>query len=511
MPAAKGGDSKQALVVTLVCFIVLSLILGILTYIGFAGQDPLDKAKKEADRAASEAKALDDTHEAEVALLRSYMGIPPEAGKVQASYEKVSGQNAKDDSFKNLETVRQVANTYGWDPQKYTPKETVKSLKDKQDEKIKELEGKVAQLEGDLKKQTDAAKNAKASRDDLENKYNKALQDHNAKQKEQDENYAKKLEENRTGFGDSGKAIAELKEQMEKKDTDYAKTLKAKDKEIKDMQTLVNKLEDKRPQANPLTLERPRGKIVLMDKTGQLPYINLGSGDRVKPQLTFSVHAVGSDGRPVKESKGSLEVVHVVNEHLSQARVTAQTNVARNPIATGDVLMNAAWDPDQKQHVAIAGIVDLTGDLRKDRPGDAKRALDDFRRTLEGQNIVVDAWIDFSDNSVKGPGLSRQTDYLILGEMPEEKTALRKEGEDTKASARDAARTEAGKLADEAKRLGVPIVKLRDFLAMTGYRLPRSQNENNLEKLHSTVPSVTSPLSKPERQPTPGEGKEKQP
>lgn len=509
MPAAKAGESKQALVVTLVCFIVLSIILMVLTYVGFSGQGPLEAEKKKADKEAADAKAMDDTHESEVALLRSYAGLPPEAGKVQAAYERVNGQGAKTDTFNHLDAVKKVVAEFGWDPQKNAPKDTFLTRKEKQDEKIKELEGKLAQLEGDLKKQTDAAKTAKAARDKAEDDYKKALADHSAIQKKQDEEYAKKLEEIRGGFGDSGKAIADLKEQMEKKDTDYAKTLKAKDKEIKDLQTLVNKLEDKRPQINPLTMDRPRGKIVLMDRTGQLPYINLGSADRVKPQLTFSVHALGSDGRPLKDSKGSLEVIHIVNEHLSQCRVISQANASRDPIATGDVLMNASWDPDQKQHVAIAGIVDLTGDLRKDRPADATRALKDFVASLENQNIVVDAWIDFTDNSLKGKGITRQTDFLILGEMPEEKAAIRKDGDDAKATQRDVTRTEAAKLADEAKRLGVPVVKLRDFLAMTGYRMPRNQNENNLDKLHSTVPAVTSPVGRPEPRPTPGEGKDK--
>jgi hypothetical protein len=509
MPAAKVGESKQALVVTLVCFIVLSIILMVLTYVGFSGQGPLEEAKKKADRELLDAKSLDDTHESEVALLRSYAGEPPEAGKVQAAFEKVNGTGAKTDSFNHLDAVKKVVADFGWDPQKYAPKDTFKSRKEKQDEKIKELDGKIAQLEGDLKKQTDSAKTAKAARDDFEAKYNKALADHTANLKKLDDEYAKKLEAIRTDFGDSGKAIGDLKELIEKKDTDYAKTLKAKDKEIKELQTLANKLEDKRPQINPLTVERPRGKIVLMDRTGHLPYINLGSGDRVKPQLTFSVHAVGSDGRPLKDSKGSLEVIHIVNEHLSQCRVLTQSNPSRDPIATGDVLMNAAWDPDQKQHVAIAGMVDLTGDLRKDRPADATRALKDFVASLENQNMVVDAWIDFTDNSLKGKGLSRQTDFLILGEMPEEKAAIRKDGDDAKATQRDVTRTEAAKLADEAKKLGVPIVKLRDFLAMTGYRMPRSQNESNLEKLHSTVPAITSPVAKPAPRTTPGEAKEK--
>src|SRR5439155_13167163 len=141
-----------------------------------------------------------------------------------------------------------------------------------------------------------------------------------------------------------------------------------------DLHILVDKLEERKPKTNALTLDQPKGKIVFMDKTGTLPYINLGSADRVRPQLTFSIHRVGSDGRPLKESKGSLEVLNVIGEHLSQARITEQTDSARDPVGSGDVLMNAAWDPNQKRHVAIDGIVDLTGGATKNyRPADATR------------------------------------------------------------------------------------------------------------------------------------------
>ena len=45
------------------------------------------------------------------------------------------------------------------------------------------------------------------------------------------------------------------------------------------------------------------------------------------------------------------------------------------------------------------------------------RNLMDFSRQLEGQNIVVDAFLDLKDNSIKGQ-IPRQTDSLILGETP---------------------------------------------------------------------------------------------
>src|SRR5262249_60294968 len=52
------------------------------------------------------------------------------------------------------------------------------------------------------------------------------------------------------------------------------------------------------------------------------------------------------------------------------------------------------------------------------------------------------------------------------------------------------------KRGDEATKLGVPIIKLRDFLAMTGQRPARSTQEDSLNKIHSSVPATGSPIEK---------------
>src|SRR5262249_56721082 len=84
------------------------------------------------------------------------------------------------------------------------------------------------------------------------------------------------------------------------------------------------------------------GKVVAFNGSGSMPYINLGSADGVKPELTFTVCSADVDGHPVlhnvlgpdqkpvpgpgnkplKEGKATIEVVNVLEPHLSQARIT---------------------------------------------------------------------------------------------------------------------------------------------------------------------------------------------
>jgi RNA polymerase sigma factor (sigma-70 family) len=86
-------------------------------------------------------------------------------------------------------------------------------------------------------------------------------------------------------------------------------------------------------------------KVVRLDRAGKTSYINLGSDDRVTSGLTFRVHGVGRDGKPLPSAKGTVEVVKVLGRHLSQARVTSVADADRDPILPGDLLFNNSWRP----------------------------------------------------------------------------------------------------------------------------------------------------------------------
>jgi hypothetical protein len=499
MPAVKAGESKQALVVTLVFFILLSIVLGILTYMGYSDADKYDKEKKTAENNEKNAKSERDTQRNMNLLYRAYLGVPAaDKAELPVAYtdytSKVAGKGDKDGNDKALADLEK---NLGWDKQKGLPNtDMVRAVAELQ-KKNKEFQDQLAQKDEELKKREADVKKARTDRDNAEVEFKKQLADLGKRADDDLKKYEKAVADARTEYGDQGKQIEQLKEALDNLLKEKEKLGLKKDKEIKDLHTQLARLEDRKPKYNALTFDKPKGKIVLMGKTGELPYINLGNADRVKPQLTFAIHGTGADGRPTKDPKGSLEVIHVIGEHLSQARITNQADAAHDPVVTGDVLINPAWDPNQQRHIAIAGIVDLTGDARKDRPTEADRAVKDFMRALENQNMVVDAWLDIINNSIQGKGISRNTDYLILAPLPEERGYGTVREDDPKTRQRDDVRKLATKMQDEATRMGVPIIKLRDFLTMTGFRQPRTQEDDNLRKVHSSVPAITSPLPKP--------------
>jgi hypothetical protein len=202
-------------------------------------------------------------------------------------------------------------------------------------------------------------------------------------------------------------------------------------------------------------------KIVALDRRGTMPYINLGSADHVTPQLTFSVHGVGPNGKPLPTVKGTIEVVKVLNDHLSQARVTSVSDPGRDPILKGDLLFNPSWHPTQKKHIALAGLIDLVGDGRDSLP--------EMLRGLRRFNIEVDTWMSPKDASVQGKGITNQTDFLVVGSGSEGLTGAR--SRDPKfGPALDKAIKD---LKEKAAANGVAIVSLKKYMELIGYRVPR--------------------------------------
>jgi hypothetical protein len=152
--------------------------------------------------------------------------------------------------------------------------------------------------------------------------------------------------------------------------------------------------------------------------------------------------------------------------------------------------------------VAIAGIIDLNGDGVDDTP--------DLIRTLDKQGITVDAWLDLRDRTVKGPGMTEKTTYLILGEKP----VLPPNVIPGSNAVADAATEVLGKIEEmkaKARDLGAEQVQYRRFLSLIGYRLPRQMQPADYSQ-SSYLRHAASTMKKPdqEKEEKPQEGKPKE-
>lgn len=255
----------------------------------------------------------------------------------------------------------------------------------------------------------------------------------------------------------------EMIEQLTKDRDDLAAKLKAT---IDANKKEVERLKEKIGQVDLLAYDRAKAKVfqVLGQDTVVL---DVGSADFVKPGLTFSVFTPDTY-KPNAPRKGSVEVVRTLTDHTCEARVTEVAFPVRDPILKGDQLYNPAWSPGLKEHVAIAGIIDLTGDGRDNTA--------EFVRNLEKMGIVVDDYYDFSTSppTRKGAGMTRErTSYLILGEKPNLDQGGGAKELDARTERKMNIREQVDKLEKEAIDKGITTVPARRFMALVGYKVPK--------------------------------------
>ncbi|OAI46638.1 hypothetical protein AYO44_11015 [Planctomycetaceae bacterium SCGC AG-212-F19] len=245
---------------------------------------------------------------------------------------------------------------------------------------------------------------------------------------------------------------------------------------LKDAELKMKKLEEKIPLIDLLAYDKPKGKILTVEGQQQtVVHLNLGSADFVKPGLTFSVFGEG-EYKPTAERKAALVVVEVTDAHRCRARVTEIKNAARRPIVAGDQLYNPAWTPGLRERVALAGRIDLQCDGRDNTAA--------FIQALEKEGMIVDAWIDLKDMSVKGArkAITLQTSYLILGDMPDLDEAQAAQLSEAELEKQLTLRQLICEFRDQAIQKGVTVVNARRFMALAGMTLPTPVSESSKKK-----------------------------
>jgi hypothetical protein len=236
--------------------------------------------------------------------------------------------------------------------------------------------------------------------------------------------------------------------------------------------------------------------------------LKLPSTAHLPPQQTFSIRGMGSGGQVLAAIKGSVVVTSVLNDRLARARVTDVHDRRNDPILRGDKIFSFGWNPNMRQHVAIAGAIDLNAGSAEGlspalkNPSEAQRRLLEFKRSLETQGMVVDAYIDLVNPKIQGE-VTLDTDYLIVGDVPPGLS----EGKLIKDKEKDEQMKETvadllARMTQDAASKGVTIVPIRKFVVLTGFRPPRTGGgiESATYEPKPRLPVLSSPT---DRKPAP--------
>ncbi|PWT81711.1 MAG: hypothetical protein C5B58_09455 [Acidobacteria bacterium] len=471
MAANKGGDSKNGLIIALVIFIILALGLGVSTYYGYAEQDTLRSKAKEAEGKEATMKKNRDYWQYLAQQEKQHLGWPlPKAEAENLAVQKEAFKSGQMSGGDNVADYQKM----------FSELETT-LVNNKASESFREraarLTADVARLQAELDKTQQALKKAKSDfdqelstkqqeADDFRKKYQEAL----AKNLKDRSDLEKAFEDKLKEFGELNTKIGSVTKKSEASAEDWEKLKKRYDAQVKSLQAQISKLNEKLTPLDLTKFDQPKGKIIRIDPKGEVAWINVGSADNVRPSLTFSIFGVHATGKSNDERKGSLEVVDPIEAHVSMCKITDVVDPGRNPLVTGDLLVNPAWSPTNRTHVAVAGLIDLTGEGRD--------TTEEFMRNLRREGIVIDAYLDLRDQTIKGEGMTLKTDYLIVGEHPSFGDSQPLKSGDARFERKTAIEDKMSAMQKQANELGVTVVPFRRFVVLTGYRLPKSVGVN---------------------------------
>jgi uncharacterized protein (UPF0333 family) len=413
---------NQGLQIALIIFVILTIILIVTTYFFFSSA----QKEKEANKALASDNSNKDNQAREAAreseALKSTLGA--------AMTEKSADVDAR---------TKKDAEVYG----KGIPdaNRNYRFLVEQLGTELKTANTRIAELTAQNKDLTDKIKTDETARNAEIAKYKKTMDD-----------MAADLKGEREKFGTERQAITsdkvDLAKKFDAKRKEHEEFTKQSTSQIAELTTdktklrgtleRINEEKERKTKAN----EVPDGKVSRVNQVTRLVWINLGSEDGLRRQISFSVFDK-EDTNPVESArKGMIEVVRLMGPHMAEARIVEDD--LSKPIMIGDQLFSPTWEPGRPEHFALAGFMDIDGDGESDRQR--------IRDLIALNGGIIDA--EASDEGVKSGQVSIETKYLILGTEPKGEGKINAYSE----------------VFDEARNYGVKSMPVKEFMNYMGYR-----------------------------------------
>ncbi|MFO0792298.1 MAG: hypothetical protein U0805_22795 [Pirellulales bacterium] len=412
----------QTLQIFLIVFIFLFLVTAVVAYLGWRGYSDADQRATTVQNSLNDKNTQLNNKQAEMEeLLRmAGFGANDNAADVKKAAE---ADMAKFAPGVENPSYRKVLETIYAELQQGAAREADLKVKQKQNE------------------QTLIAVQAEAQ---------KKIDEYDAARKKAEERLAAESAK----FAEDRAAMAKNEEQLQKSLADqrakYEAQVAERDKSVKDFTEKNQKLEHavanliENRKDEPESFEVADGRISWVNQNGTV-WINLGTSDALRRQVTFSVFDQDLHDASKSKKKGSIEVTRLLGEHMAEARITKDD--PKNPILTGDNIYSQVWHRGKKLHFALTGIIDIDGDGQSD--------LQLARELIELNGGVVDAYLD-DEGKMQGK-ITANTRYLISGEAPNNPTKV-------------ALQTGTNDMFKEAQSLGVETITLVEFLSQMGYK-----------------------------------------
>lgn len=438
------GSKTTAVHFTLIFFVMLSVILGVVSYMYFDEDKALraESSQAKADRDTSKSafnkkqKDLDD--------LKKTIGYE----------QKEIGNESNPADGTVRKAIAETQGKYGKSTEKLTLAQAFVKLSQNLDSVIKERDSSFAQLGG-----------AKTQMVTLRRQYDISVQREMAAKQKAEEDLARvqlsKDEAIRTMRKEVDEANAEnskLRYEKNQMADEHDKLMAQANERIDRLKSTNNRLLEIIEKTRKNTPDPADGLIRLVDNVNRLVWINLGEADNLPKRLTLSVYSKNSGGvgQGTHDIKASIEVTRTLGPHLAECKIR-EDDILR-PITKGDLVYTPAWSSGVKERFSFVGLIDLDGDK--------KYELD--RKQL--QHIIADANAEIGgqvDNQgvFEGKNIDVNTKFLVVGHIPSPTDFPEVEKQN---QAKEIQRN-LKKMREQARERGVRVISLKDFLAYMGH------------------------------------------
>ncbi len=430
----------------LIAFVMISIILGVTTYMFQKEASDAGKREAAAKKDAADKNSLWTNGVNDMDAVKKILG---------KQVELIVDQQAPDSPNSLLGQLKEDMRKYGGPIAETTYSGTAAKLRQQLDTTMAELASKTAALDAADKELRALQSRYSASADSHDQAKKTAEADLRKTVSERDELIAAKQAEIGKLRGENNQLQVELEQEKEA----HEKTRKTLNDKISNLVLINQKLYEELQTIKKETFDVADGFIRRIDNVSGIVWLNIGDADFLKPRMTFSVYGKETPGigRTVADIKGKVEVTRIIDAHLSEAKVI-QEDLFR-PMSPGDAVFTPLWSPGRAEKFAAVGIIDMDGDGKSDRDlfhaemavrgADIATEVDD-----KGQRVPADVKIDESFK------------FLILGKIPDPNDAITPE---EKAIASDIM-AHNREMREEARLHGIRVVNVSEFMDYIGYK-----------------------------------------
>jgi hypothetical protein len=479
--AKKKASAIQALTISLIIFVMCTFVLAVTTYVFYTQAEDAKVEKTQAETTANEARqSLNAAQQSQKDLLESRIGVNP--------------GDSIDSVDKELASLQDTAKKYGSD-ENTTP--TYRSLIKTFDNALIGANADNASLASEKRDLQNKLKIAEVNLSGTQSSYNKTMNEKQAEidaiGKAREETAAKftaetqELTQDLNAANDKAARLADLEKQIHDEVAPYIspdrrdkfsaadnaadqvaivlEELTARDQLIQQQNQVLGAMRVADPTLQRTILAATPaddridgfdGRVIVVNEIERSVLIRFPRTIGIRPGMLFFIYEPTEQMPLISSKKGILEIVSVESGTVARGRILNTSNY--NPIIEGDAAATSLWSPLMPLEVVFVGHIQIDRDSETD-----DQELEDLIRKVGGD---VAQTVGF-------------TTSLLVDAGPPDQTG--NEGENP--GWNDAARQRRRINLQQAKKLGIKVVRIDGFLELFGLE------ENYFDADHLITPT----------------------